>query len=104
MTEHAYISAVRELYLQLPNASGRFTRSDRQLAKDLHHRGIPIGTIRSALLLATVRRVCRNPANPPLPPVRSLHYFLPVLDEVLLKPLPHGYCQYLESKVAEQHQ
>jgi len=102
MTEQAYVRAVRDLYMRLPNASGCFSPSDRELAKDLHHRGIPIGTIRSALLLATVRRVCRNPASPPLPPVRSLHYFLPALDEVLLKPLPHGYCEYLESKLAER--
>ena len=103
MTEQAYVSAIRDLYLQLPKASSRFTRADRELAKDLHHRGIPVVTVRSALLLATARRVCRNPASPPLPPVRSLHYFVPAIDEVLLKPLPHGYCEYLESKVAEHH-
>jgi len=101
MTQQAYVRAVRHLYLQMPNTSARFSRSDRQLAEDLHQRGIPINIIRSALLLATARRVCRNPTNAPLPPVRSLHYFLPVLDEILLQPLPHGYLQYLESKITE---
>ena len=101
MTEPAYVRAVRDLYFQMPHASGRFSRSDRQLAKDLYHRGIPISIIRCALLLATARRISgRNPANLPLPPVRSLNYFLPVIDEVLLQPLPHGYLQYLESKIA----
>ncbi len=103
MTEQeTYVRAVRDVYLQLPNTSGRFSRSDRQLAEDLHQRGIPIDIIRSALLLATARRVCRNPNSAPLPPVRSLHYFLPVLDEILLHPLPHGYLQYIESKIAER--
>lgn len=101
MTLESYIRAVRHLYLRLPNTSGRFSRSDRQLAEDLHQRGIPIHIIRSALLLATARRLCRNPTNAPLPPVRSLHYFLPVLDEILLQPLPQGYLQYLESKIAD---
>ena len=102
MTGNAYVRAVRQLYLQMPNTSGRFSRSDRQLAQALHQRGIPIHIIRSALLLATARRVCRNPTSPPLPPVRSLHYFLPVLDEILLQPPPNGYLQYLESKIAQR--
>lgn len=102
MTEQSYVRALRHLYLQMPNTSGRFSRSDRQLAQDLHQRGIPLHIIRSALLLGAARRVCRNPTNAPLPPVRSLHYFLPVLDEILLQPLPHGYLQYLESKIAQR--
>ena len=99
MTPDSYVRAVRHLYLRLPHTSGRFSCSDRELAEDLHQRGIPIDIIRSALLLATARRLCRNPANAPLPPVRSLHYFLPALDEILLQPLPHGYLQYLQSKI-----
>ena len=101
MTESAYVQAIRFLYLQTPNTSGRFSRADRQLAQALHQRGIPIDTIRSALLLASARRASRNPINAPLPPVRSLHYFLPVLDEILLQPLPNAYLQYLESKIAQ---
>src|SRR6185295_5472980 len=102
MTRQEYIRTVGELYIQLPNTSGRFSRSDRQLAQTLHQRGIGIHTVRSALLLATARRICRNPSSPPLPPVRSLHYFLPVLEEILLQPLPGGHLQYLESKIAQR--
>jgi hypothetical protein len=102
MTEQVYVRAVQQLFLQMPNTSGRFSRSDRQLAQALYQRGIPIQIIRSALLLATARRVCRNPTGAPLPPVRSLHYFLPALEEILLQPLPNGYLQYLESKIAQR--
>lgn len=98
MTEQAYTRAVRNLYLQLPHTSHRFSRSHRRLAQDLYQRGIPFNTLRCALLLASVRRLYRNPATP-IQPVRSLHYFLPVLDELLLQPLPGGYLQYLESKL-----
>ena len=99
MTEQAYIHAVRSLYLQLPNTHHHFSRSDRRLASNLFLRGFSLDLVRSALFLATARRLARNPLEPPLPPVRSLHYFLPVLDEIKLQPLPPGYLQYLESKV-----
>jgi hypothetical protein len=99
MTQQVYIQAVRSLYLQLPNTHQRFSRSDRRLASSLYQRGFSLDLVRSALFLATARRLARNPVEPPLPPVRSLHYFLPVLEEIRLHPLPLGYLQYLESKV-----
>jgi len=100
MTEQAYIQAVRSLYLQLPNTHHRFSRSDRRLASSLYQRGFSLDLVCSALLLATARRLARNPVEPPLPPVRSLRYFLPVLEEIRLQPLPPGYLQYLEAKVS----
>ena len=99
MTEQAYIHAVRSLYLHLPNTHRRFSRSHRHLASSLYQRGFSLELVRSALLLATARRLVRNPAEPPLPPVRSLHYFLPVVEEIRLQPLAPGYLQYLEAKV-----
>jgi hypothetical protein len=99
MTKQAYIHAVRSVYLQLPNTHRRFNRSDRRLASSLYQCGFSLQLVRSALLLATARRLARNPAEPPLPPVRSLHYFLPVLEEIRLQRLPPGYLQYLEAKV-----
>lgn len=99
MTEQAYIRAVRSVYLQLPNTHRRFNPSDRHLASSLYQRGFSLELVRSALLLATARRLARDPAPPALSPVRSLHYFLPVLEEIRLQPLPPGYLQYLEAKV-----
>ena len=99
MTGPAYIRAVRSLYRKLPNTSLRFSRSDRRLAQDLYRRRIPLDTLRGALLLATARRLCPQQSTTPPLPVRSLHYFLPVIDELLLQPLPAGYLQYLESKL-----
>ena len=98
MTEHAYIRAVRDLYTRLPHTSGRFSRSDRQLAADLFQHDIAFDTVRSAMLLAIAHRLYRE--GPPLPLIRSLHYFVPVIDEILRQPLPRGYTQYLESKIA----
>jgi hypothetical protein len=50
-----------------------------------------------ALLLATARRTLRS--GPPLPPVRTLHYFLPAIDEVLEHPPDPGYVEYLAAKL-----
>ena len=100
MTEQAYVRTVRTVYLQLPNTHPSFSRSDRRLAAALFERRIPFDIVRSALLLATARRICRDPAVPPLPPVRSLHYFMPAIDEVLHQPLSSGYIRYLEYKIA----
>ena len=97
MTERAYIRAIRDLYTQLPHTSRRFSRSDRQLAADLFHRQVTFDTVRSALLLAIVNRLYRQ--GPPLPTIRSLHYFVPVIEEICRQPLPHGYVQYLQYKI-----
>ncbi len=42
-----------------------------------------------------------HPAAPSLSPVRSLHYFIPAIDEILRQPLPSGCLRYLESKIAQ---
>jgi len=97
VTQHAYIQAVRDLYTQLPHTCGRFSRSDRQLAVDLFQRSIPFDTVRSAMLLAVAHRLYRQ--GPPLPTIRSLHYFVPVIDEISRQPLPRSYVQYLEYKI-----
>src|SRR5262250_1867892 len=75
MTQQAYILALRSVYLQLPNTHRRFTRSDQHLASILYQRGFSLDLVRSALLLATARRLAHDPAHP-LPPVRSLQLLL----------------------------
>ena len=99
LDRRSYIDAVRLLYLNLPHSSARFSRADRQLAAAPFDRQLPLPVIRSAFLLASARRIIRPPDRPPLPPIRSLHYFLPVIDEVSSSPLPPSYLQYLESTI-----
>ena len=98
MTQQAYVRALRDLYIRLPQTSRRFSRSDSHLASDLYQRQVPFETVRSALLLTIVNRLYRE--GPPLPTIRSFYYFAPVIDEILLQPLPRGYIQYLEYKIA----
>jgi len=94
-----YLSAVLELYLQLPETPSRASSYDRRSAVDLHVRGVSMATIEAAFLLASLRRLGRAPDMPPLSPIRSLAYFFPVIDEILDNPLPEGYLEYLRNKL-----
>lgn len=94
-----YVEAIIERYLWLPGTPSRTSRSDRRLAGSLYERGIPLAIVQMALLLGASRRVFRSENAPPLPPIRTLHYFLPVVDELLEQPVAPGYAEYLESKL-----
>jgi hypothetical protein len=63
---------------------------------------VSASVVEAAIILATARRVLRPPDYPPLAPIRSLHYFLPVIDEITAAPLPPDYLNYLREKL-ERH-
>jgi hypothetical protein len=81
-----YVQAVLDLYRTVPGVLGRVRRADRELADRLFHNGVPFHAIRNAFIVAAARRIRNNAFATPLPPVRSLHYFLPVLQEVIERP------------------
>jgi hypothetical protein len=98
--ESLYVSRVLALYLSLPSTPTRTSRRDRQLAQQWYAQPLAWELLEAALLLAAARRSLRDPALPPLGPIRSLHYFLPILTEVTAAPLAPEYVQYLRSKLA----
>jgi hypothetical protein len=95
----AYVASVLNLYLQLPETPLKASSNDRQTAAALQARGVPLFAVESALMLASVRRLGRSPELLPLSPIRSLAYFLPVIQEILNNPIPEGYLGYLRMKV-----
>ena len=95
-----YVETVLDLYLTLPETPTRVSRFDRSLALQLFQRAVPRSTIEDAFLLASARRLCRPVEAPPLGPIRSLHYFVPVIEEIIHQPLPAGYVHYLRHKLA----
>lgn len=95
----AYCQALLDLYLRLPDTPRRLSRHDLRLVNQLAQRQIPFTTIEAAFLLASARRTARRPDAMPLGPIRSLHYFLPVIEELLAHPVPESYAHYLRSKV-----
>ena len=94
-----YVKKVLELYCNTPGTGGRIRREDRRLAEVLYRRGVALSIIEQSMLLAAARRYARAPDAPPLSPIRSLHYFVPVIDEVSTSPLPHDYFKYLKMKL-----
>lgn len=95
----AYVAALLTLYLDLPDTPLRPSPLDQSLARKLHEQSVPLPLVESALLLATLRRLSRPSDLPPLPKIRSLSYFLPVIEELQEQPLPDGYLDYLRLKL-----
>lgn len=92
-----YVQAVLRLYLEQPDTPSSARRHDRRLAQQLKDRGVALAIVEAALLLATARRSARPINAPPLRPVRSLSYFLPVIEELGRHPLPDGYLNFLRA-------
>ena len=99
-----YVAVVLTLYLDLPDTPLRPSPLDQSLANKLHQQAVPLALVESALLLATLRRLSRPSELPPLPKVRSLAYFLPVIAELQQLPLPDGYLDYLRLKLRKLSQ
>ena len=81
----------------MPGTLGHIRRSDRQLAGNLHDRGVSFDIVSAAMLLAAARRTFR--AADPLPPIASLHYLRPVIHELLLDHPHPDYLSYLYAKL-----
>jgi hypothetical protein len=62
---------------------------------------VPLEIVQAALLIASSRRRARDHADAPLAPVRSLHYFLPVIDELSAAPPDPAYLEHLTRHFAE---
>lgn len=92
-----YVQAVLERYLWLPGTGTVTSRHDRRCARALFRQGVALDVVRNAMVVAVARRTFR--AGAPLPRVRALHYFLPVVLELLESPVDPGWVQHLERKL-----
>jgi len=96
-----YVCAVIDAYVRMPATPARARREDRRLASELHARGVPFDVVEAALLLGAVRKARPPTEATPLTTIRSLHYFLPVIEEILRDPPPAPYIDYLREVIAE---
>jgi hypothetical protein len=94
-----YIRQVLDAYRHTPGTMGTVRRPDRLLAAQLHQRGVPLAVVENALVLAAARRMTRPTDSLPLGTIRSLAYFLPVIDEVLSLRVNPDYFRYLRQKI-----
>ncbi len=98
-----YIRKVLGAYRATPGTSGNVRRPDRLLAAHLHQRSVPLLVVENALVLAVARRTFRSADTPPLGTIRSLAYFVPVIDEVLHLQVSQDYFRYLRQKIAPRY-
>lgn len=100
MDQREYVRRLLEAYRTTPGTCGAVRRADRLLAAQLYERGVPVETVENALTLAATRRLMRPEGSPPpLSTVRSLAYFVPVIEEVLDLKVGPDYYRYLRSKL-----
>jgi hypothetical protein len=97
--QEEYIHRVLEAYRQTPGTMGTVRRPDRVVATQLYQRGVSVSVIENAFLLAAARRLIRPAEAPPLGKIRSLAYFLPVIEEVLGLRISPNYFEYLRYKL-----
>lgn len=97
--QQLFVERILKLYRDLPETPSLASRTDRRLAEELYEKGIREEEVEASLLLATARRLLRSAEAPKLGPIRSLHYFLPVLEEVRSNPLSASYVEYLRRKL-----
>jgi len=102
ITQKDYVRRILEAYRRTPGTTGVIRCNDRLLAADLYDRGVSVIIVENALILAASRRIFRSPTAVPLQPIRSLHYILPVIDEVLEVQVSQDYFAYLRFHI-ERH-
>ena len=100
LSQEEYVRQVLEAYRNTPGTLGTVRHADRMLAAQLYRRGLSVKLIENALVLAATRRLMRPADAPRLGTIRSLAYFLPVIEEVLDLRVSPEYFQYLRHKLA----
>ena len=97
--EASYLYGLLRSYLALQDTPSRVRPADRRLARSLFQQAVPLALVRASFLVASARRAFRQPGSPPLGAVRSLHYFLPVIEELRHDPPDPAHLAYLSAKL-----
>ena len=97
--QEEYIRQVLDAYRKTPGTMGTVRRADRLLAAQFYQRGVTVRVVENAFVLAAARRLMRPADAPPLGMIRSLAYFLPVIEEVLELRVGPGYFQHVRRKL-----
>jgi hypothetical protein len=99
MTQKDYIDAVLDIYVSLPDTPNRTRRDDRYLAVTWYRQGTTLFQVKAAMLMAMARRTFRETGQWPLEPIRSLRYFVPLIEEIQRSDIDESYLRYLQQKL-----
>jgi hypothetical protein len=95
----SYVDSVRKMFMALGCTSGRFGPTEERLAEDFERKGIPLGVIEDAMMVGACRKYVSWLNSGPSAPIASLHYFEAIIEEVLERPFPAGYREYMHLQV-----
>ena len=79
--------------------TGRFGPTEERLAEDFERKGIPLEVIEDAMMVGACRKYVSWLNSGPSAPIASLHYFDAIIEEVLERPFPPGYREYMQQQV-----
>jgi len=99
MEQRDYVRRLLDSYRMTPGTCGAVRGTDRVLAAQLHERGVPIEAVENAFVLAAARRMIRPAGAAPLGTIRSLAYFVPVIEEVRQLQVGQEYFRHLRNKL-----
>jgi hypothetical protein len=85
--------------IQRPETPRRCQRHDLPRPGKLYLRRVAIDAVECALLVGSLRRLGRPSDCSPPAPIRSLAYFLPVVEELLEQPGRSSYLDYPRRKM-----
>jgi hypothetical protein len=94
----AYVAEIEKAYLALEWTDAKFSSTDKQVAAEFEKDGVPLETVREALLLGALRKYTSWLDGRESAPIRSLRYFKSLVTEIQNQPLPSGYGDYLRRK------
>jgi hypothetical protein len=100
MQEREYVARLLDAYRATPGTCGAVRRPDRLMAVQWYEHGVTVEAVENALVLAAARRLARPAGASPLPVIRSLAYFAPVLEEVLAMNVSPEYFRHLRTRLA----
>jgi len=94
-----FVNSVLSQYCRLSATTGLVCRRDRKTVVELFEGGVPLAAIEAAFSLETIRRNLRSPHAPPLRLIRSLRYFVPIINQILTNPPDLGHLHYLSFRI-----
>lgn len=100
VSQKEFVDAVLDTYVSLPDTPFRTRSDDRYLAITWYRQGIMLFQAKAAMWMATERRTFREPDAGPLEPIRSLRYFVPLIEEIQHSAIDESYVGYLQQKLS----
>lgn len=94
-----YVAAVRRLFLSLGCTNGWFGSSDETQARSFEKRGIPLSTVRDAMIMTACRKYISWLNNGYSEPISSMAYFESIIGEFLRCPPSADYRENLPSEL-----